>query len=178
MSTLQRKMDAQSFPSHDSHSEPSAAERSAEVQQRIAKLREDVKNSPGDQQKEWELADLMLKEGTEEQKREAFATFSRLADAGHLRSRNGVGVCYSNGWVVPKDQAKALLHFLDAANRGLDRAQCNAGLCYLEGGDGVQQDYKLAVEWLRKSVAQGYPDAMVVLGECYAEGHGVEKDEK
>ena len=54
-------------------------------------------------------------------------------------------------------------------------AQRNLGLSYREG-DGVPQDYALAVQWLRKAADQGTADAQNNLGGMYYDGKGVPQD--
>ena len=45
-------------------------------------------------------------------------------------------------------------------------------------GQGVEQDYKKAVEWYRKAAEQGHADAQNNLGFMYYTGQGVEQDYK
>ena len=45
-------------------------------------------------------------------------------------------------------------------------------------GEGVQKDYKQAVEWFKKSANQGNADAQFNLGNMYIYGKGVQKDYK
>ena len=45
-----------------------------------------------------------------------------------------------------------------------------------EKGEGVEQNYKLAFEWYKKSADQNYPDAECNLGVLYSNGWGVEQD--
>jgi hypothetical protein len=43
-------------------------------------------------------------------------------------------------------------------------------------GEGVSPDYAEAVNWYRKSAAQGYPEAKYDLGYMYYYGYGVPQD--
>ena len=61
------------------------------------------------------------------------------------------------------------------AQSGDSEAQYRLGDCYYYG-DGVEQDYKKAVEWYEKSAEQGCAKAQNVLGFCYGKGYGVEKN--
>ena len=54
------------------------------------------------------------------------------------------------------------------AEAGDAEAQCNLGSCYYEG-KGVNQDYKEAVKWYRKSAEHGYADAKKFLEEIIFE---------
>lgn len=62
-----------------------------------------------------------------------------------------------------------------AAEDGVAEAQNYLGMCYLHG-DAVQQDYKEAVKWFRKSAEQDYASGQYNLGYCYYTGKGVLKD--
>lgn len=55
-------------------------------------------------------------------------------------------------------------------------AQIALGLAY-DGGRGVEQDRRKAVEWFQKAAAQGSPEAQFNLGTMYARGTGVKKDD-
>ena len=49
---------------------------------------------------------------------------------------------------------------LQAAGQGDAPAQYNLGVMY-DQGQGVRQDYAQAVQWFRKVVEQGYPQAQL-----------------
>ncbi|HIF03665.1 MAG TPA: sel1 repeat family protein, partial [Nitrospinaceae bacterium] len=57
------------------------------------------------------------------------------------------------------------------------RAQFYLGWMYYKGL-GVDQDYKEAVKWFKKSAEQGYANAQYNLGVLYEDGQGVRKDYK
>ena len=44
-------------------------------------------------------------------------------------------------------------------------------------GDGVDVNYKKAIEWYKKAAEQGYADAQYNLGIMYENGHGVDQDD-
>lgn len=62
-----------------------------------------------------------------------------------------------------------------AAVQGDADAQCYLGLLYYLG-QGVEQDYAKAKEWLEKATAQGNANAQCLLGILYFQGHGVKQD--
>ena len=68
--------------------------------------------------------------------------------------------------------------YLAAAQKGDSVAQCQLGLCYRRGKNGVTKDYEKAVYWFRKSAASGNAQAQWELGCAYATGRGVPKDFK
>ena len=61
------------------------------------------------------------------------------------------------------------------AQYNLGVAQYNLGVMYGDG-EGVPQDYKEAVRWLRLAAEQGDSDAQNNLGLMYEEGEGVPQD--
>ena len=61
------------------------------------------------------------------------------------------------------------------AEQGDREAQCKLGFMYAKG-EGVPQDYREAVRWLRLAAEQGDAMAQGQLGRMYAEGEGVPKD--
>jgi TPR repeat protein len=86
-----------------------------------------------------------------------------------------LGLMYSDGHRVPKDDAKALTWFRKAAEQGHPDAQLLVGSMYAEGL-GVPVDNAKAVTWFRKAAEQGHPDAQSNLGFMYYQGHGVPRD--
>ena len=63
------------------------------------------------------------------------------------------------------------------ANLGNAEAQFQIGRMYANG-DGVKQDYKLAVLWYEKAAKRSHPAAQNNLGVLYHNGRGVKKDYK
>ncbi|TPX61580.1 hypothetical protein SpCBS45565_g07214 [Spizellomyces sp. 'palustris'] len=66
-----------------------------------------------------------------------------------------VGVCYHQGWGIPKSKSTALYYFQLAAQLGDADAQAEVGYLYLRGGNGVKADKKRAARWLREAVKGG-----------------------
>ena len=64
---------------------------------------------------------------------------------------------------------------LAEAEQGNPIAQFVLGSMY-ENGEGVSQDYLLAVKWYSKAAEQGDVDAQYNLGRMYADGSGVVQD--
>ncbi len=56
------------------------------------------------------------------------------------------------------------------ANQSNSQAQFRLGMMYYHG-QGVPEDEKLAIYWLKKAAAQGHVDAMFELGNAYLLGH-------
>jgi TPR repeat protein len=64
-----------------------------------------------------------------------------------------------------------------AAEQGLADAQFNLGVMYHQG-QGVDVDYKKAIEWFENAAEQGHADAQRNLGFIYDQGQGVDVDYK
>jgi TPR repeat protein len=65
--------------------------------------------------------------------------------------------------------------FLREAEQGNSSAQYSLGVMYATG-KGVEQNYKEAARWYRKSADQNNPDALNSLGSLYCKGQGVRQD--
>ncbi|WP_339676849.1 hypothetical protein [Cyclobacterium marinum] len=65
--------------------------------------------------------------------------------------------------------------FMAASNLGDFESKYNIGLFYLFG-HGVTKDYKAAFTAFKELTEKGYDPAREMLGYCYYEGYGVEKD--
>lgn len=75
----------------------------------------------------------------------------------------------------PVIKAYASLDGYFPAKKGAAAAQIYLGDCYYNG-NGVEQDYKKAVEWHSKAAEQGNANAQYNMGLCYYNGHGVQQD--
>ena len=98
------------------------------------------------------------------------------AEAGDAESEVELGLSYTNGEGVAKDQVEAVKWFRKAAEQNLARAQKNLGICY-DKGEGVAKDQVEAVKWFRKAAEQNYADAQNDLGASFYNGEGVAKDQ-
>ena len=85
--------------------------------------------------------------GQREDKREAFRCYSRAADRGYARAEYRIGMLYESY----NDPIKALRHYHRGVDAG-DAASCyRLGMMTLRGQHGQQQDYKAAIDLIRKS---------------------------
>ncbi len=105
----------------------------------------------------------------------ALSEWQPLAEQGQAVAQYQLGLLYSNGKGVTKDDAKARQWYEKAAVQGHTEAQVNLGvlLMYARGG---QQDYKMAVYYLRLAANQGNDLAQRKLGQMYERGEGVQQD--
>ncbi len=72
--------------------------------------------------------------------------------------------CYERGEGVEKDPIRALELLMKAANLCSPFAQYDLGVRY-KLGDGVQQNFTLAQEWLQKASDEGHVDAKALLND-------------
>lgn len=107
----------------------------------------------------------------------ALKEFMPLSEQGDMLAQANLGLMYSNGFGVKKDDVKALSWFKRAAEQGLDSAQHNVGLAY-QFGRGVDINYAKAADWYKKAADQGYESSQLNLGYLYLNGDGVPQDFK
>ncbi len=75
------------------------------------------------------------------------------------------------------DYAAALKEWVPLAEQGAAEAQFMVGVMYKKG-QGVPQNHREAVRWLRLAAEQEFPYAWAVLGHQYYFGRGVKQDYK
>ncbi|HBA66198.1 MAG TPA: hypothetical protein DCZ48_08490 [Methylococcaceae bacterium] len=66
--------------------------------------------------------------------------------------------------------------FEKAAKNGHDVAQYATARCYYEG-IGIERNDELAFEWVTKSEAQGFVEALILLGDLYSQSNCITQDE-
>ena len=88
----------------------------------------------------------------------AFMWYSKSAEQGHPWGQHGLGVCYSFGFGVPRDEEVATKWFRKAAEQGLASSQHALGQAYLRGY-GVPKDEAEAAKWFHKAREQRDRDA-------------------
>ena len=64
---------------------------------------------------------------------------------------------------------------IKAAENGDAPSQCELGLRYLDGKNGLEKDPILATRWIREAAAQDYAEAQYQFGRCFARGRGLEQ---
>lgn len=105
----------------------------------------------------------------------AMAEWAPLAEAGHPRAQNGLGILFGNGFGVARDYSRALAWFRRAAVQGLPDAQNNMGRHY-RFGLGIGTDTIEAARWIKRAALAGYVPAQGTMGALYARGEGVPRD--
>ena len=73
-------------------------------------------------------------------------------------------------------EENAVMHDVEAAERGDARAQFNLGFMYYKGR-GIDTDEVKAFGWTRKAAVQGFAPAQYLLGGAYYNGMGTKRDD-
>lgn len=87
----------------------------------------------------------------------------------------GLGILFTAGTAVSRDDAAALLWFVQAARGSHSNAYVQLGHRYVRGL-GVQADDRAAAYWFYRGALSGDKAAMVALGSLYAAGRGIEQN--
>ena len=124
--------------------------------------------------KPWEMNSLGCRCKEKGNLEQAASWFRKAADLGDSMAQYNLGVCYSNGHGVEKDDARAFFWFQKSAEQGLAGAQYNLGV-YYDKGKGVEKDEAKAVSWYRKAAEQGHAGAQFNLGVSFLEGSGTKQ---
>lgn len=118
----------------------------------------------------------LLGRGATKDSKIAFKWFELAAKQGYSPAQSNLGLMYSQGnGVVKQDKGTALKWYTLAAKQGYPQAQLNLALLYYHG-KGVPQDYQVAFDWCTKSADQDCKPAQYNLGVMYYNGDGVPKD--
>ena len=107
----------------------------------------------------------------------AYTSFSKGARFGSVTAQYYLAYCQAEGYGIEKDDRKAFSLYRRVAERGLPIAQ--ARMAYiLYKGIGTNKDRAKANYWMEKATNYSYVDSYTtyVLGLCYEEGLGREKD--
>ena len=105
----------------------------------------------------------------------AFEEFRTLALNGDAAAQYRLGVMYTKGQGVPRNDKLAASWYLKAAEQDDTRAQFVIAEMYAKG-QGVQQDDKQSALWYLKAADHGFPKAQYTVGLMYAKGQGVQQD--
>ena len=90
---------------------------------------------------------------------------------GDAQRESDLGVAYFR----QKNYSDAAKCFAKAAEQGHPKAQCNLGICYMDGL-GVAKDEAEAVKWFSKAAEQCVAHAEYCLGVAYFSGRGIPKE--
>lgn len=105
----------------------------------------------------------------------AFIWFGIAARHGDAMAHNMLGRCHEHGWGCAPDPALAASHYRAAAAQSLDWGLYNLANL-LATGRGVKQDHIQARMHYQQAAALGHAKSMNLLGRCYEEGVGIERN--
>lgn len=114
---------------------------------------------------------------------EAIAMWLPLANDGNASAQFNIGVMYANGLGVDRDMGVAMSWWGNAARQLHVRAAHNLALAMLAGepivnGERAKPDFTAILRYLKIGADAGYPNSEYTMGKLYADGVGVEKDER
>ena len=95
----------------------------------------------------------------------------------NVKASTGLGLLYHYGIGVDKDYKEAI-KWLEKANSFFQNSsdiEYELGLIYLEGGNGIEQDYGKAKDFFEKASKHGKIDAFYQLGCIYRDNKQYEK---
>ena len=98
------------------------------------------------------------------------------AREGNAISQYRLGLRYTSGTGIWKNDSAAAEWFEKSANQGHTGAAYMLGISYYTGR-GVTQNYKQATQWFKRAASQGHARAQYQLAAAYMNGQGVEKDQ-
>ncbi|KTD31094.1 tetratricopeptide repeat protein [Legionella maceachernii] len=100
--------------------------------------------------------------------------FKKAAAAGDVQAQMYCAAAYLFGLGTKENSDTARKYYIDAAKAGNALAQYTLGMHFLESRD--QRNKKLGAVWLTKAADQGFTEAQAKLGELYANGSVVTRD--
>ena len=100
----------------------------------------------------------------------------QMAEQGNARAQTELGLRYTAGRGVARDDAEAVRWFRQAAEQGNADGQFSLGVMY-ENGRGVARDAAEAVRWFRQAAEQEDADGQFNLGFMCENGRGVTRDD-
>lgn len=105
----------------------------------------------------------------------AFDYYFKAAKKGNAESQFVLGVIYSEGSSVLRDEEEAFFWWLKSANKGNYQAMYNIGVCYYNGS-GTDKDCTEAVRWFEKAAIAGHRIAKYMTAKEYYNGTNVSRD--
>ena len=128
---------------------------------------------PDDARLMYQLGRVLEKQGAFP---DALSWYRKAADRGYVEAMNNLGIMFTNGRGVARDDTQALGLFRKASDGGSTDALTNLGFMY-HYGRGVAPNMNEAVRLFRKAADGGSAEGMYWLGQMYETGAGVSKDE-
>ena len=113
-------------------------------------------------------------EGLEKNDKKAFEWFAKGAENGNVLCQYYTGYCYQNGVGTKADKAKAMTWYKRAAEQGHTLSR---NIVESETGEKVvHAGEESPFESYLRAAKDGDADAMFIVGRCFLDGVGTEKD--
>jgi TPR repeat protein len=106
------------------------------------------------------------------------ADLVKRAEAGNAPAQFSLGLCYQEGEGVAKNEKEAISWYSKSAEQGNPLAQLKLARIHDHEFGFEPRDMSKAFSFYQKAAQQNNPEAQARLGHCYANGEGVQKDEK
>lgn len=120
-----------------------------------------------------------IDEGTEEEARELFVLYKKMADTRRdPAAQYNTGLACFSGRGVEKDDKLALVYYQLSAEQGYVRALLKIGEAYDTGSLGLERDVTKAFQYAKIAAEAGHPESAFNCGIGYMRGNGVEKSEE
>jgi TPR repeat protein len=103
--------------------------------------------------------------------------FKKAAGHDYARAQYALGIYYSHGWGVPKDESKAVFWFLKAARNDYPQSAFHLAWMYRKGEGGVSRDYVKAVTFFTEAASHCMAKAQIALADMYEKGQGMQADQ-
>jgi len=129
----------------------------------------------------YSLSDFLLDTGFVTKNRlqnasEGIVALQKEYEQGNMRAAHILGLAYSVGIGLSKDDATAVKFYSKAAEQGDAWAQANLGCCYYEGV-GIEGNKAEGAKWLLKAADQGLQLPTRFLDDYFYNGVGFEENE-
>ena len=125
---------------------------------------------------QYHLAECLLcGNGIAKDRNGAIQWFLKAAEQGYVDAQFMLGLCYLNG-DVNNDGTTTNEWFPNATEMGIQEMLNDSGQYHYSNRNGSDENKVEAVKWLRKAAEQGHTKAQFMLGVCYFNGDGVERD--
>lgn len=115
------------------------------------------------------------KNGRAKDIQKAIQCFERSGANGTPKSYFWIGDIYERGGDVPKDWVKAAAYYKKSFDAGWSSGASQLGDLYMKGGNGLQRDEALALEWLEKGAATEDKNCLRDLAWYYGANRSAEK---
>lgn len=124
---------------------------------------------------EYEAGLLLMRASTGKGTETGIEKLLALAEEGHPDSMTAIGDAYYEGRLGPRDITKAYFYWNKGAKAGSALGAFKLAMAY-SSCECQPRNPCAAAEWFRIAANRGLPEAELMMGNLYRDGHGVPKD--